>query len=209
MKNHYVLTVGLRGCLPNVCLICEDKESALDSAKSLISVWDIDQDLYDTAIQELTDYDFADLDLEVFGNEYVEIEECDCNQPCQHDESGDLDWCTHCHPHLLFGIVENATPSTVERITKFYNQVHKVDLDLLQDSAMIEHCQQTQPYLDVDPYIAVLTEIRDGEVLHIWGISGRYTGTGTSTIVYDESPCVLIYSAHLYHKQLTNRKQGK
>ncbi len=78
-KTHYIAMAGLHGCLPNCCEVYEDYESAVDSMASL-------HELGKNRKRELKRNGYLELNIHRDGNEYVEIETCDCGNPEEHSE---------------------------------------------------------------------------------------------------------------------------
>ena len=70
MKKQYVAMAGLKGYLPNYSDIFDSKEEAVDA---LLDLHEIDH--CSQVADELTEFGYSDLNLEVNGNEYAEIVE--------------------------------------------------------------------------------------------------------------------------------------
>jgi hypothetical protein len=89
IKRHFIAMSGSHGCLPDSCEVFPEYQSAVDSLAELFG-------LGRTRKARL----FADRTLELvpgigedeFGAEYCEIQECGCDNPGVHSDSGvDLD----------------------------------------------------------------------------------------------------------------------
>lgn len=106
--THYIVTQGDHGYAPNSVNVFSDYESALDYADSEIkfildSEYDngMSDEMIDFTIEsmqaDIRDSGIADFDLSEYDLSYISIEPCDCDQPCNHDESAEsLDYCPHC-----------------------------------------------------------------------------------------------------------------
>ncbi len=70
---------GLHGCMPNYLGWCGDYNSAVDDLSSL-------HELGKHRRAELKKNGFIELNLHKDGNEYAEIEECDCDCPEDHED---------------------------------------------------------------------------------------------------------------------------
>ena len=77
--THFIAMAGLHGCIPNVCGSFDDLESAVDSMASL-------HELGKGRRRELKRDAYLELDLHRDGNEYIEITECDCQDPESHND---------------------------------------------------------------------------------------------------------------------------
>lgn len=77
--THYVAMAGLHGYIPNVCESHDDYASAVDSMASL-------HELGRDRKRSLKRDGYLELNIQRDGNEYIEIEECDCNDADQHND---------------------------------------------------------------------------------------------------------------------------
>ena len=79
-KIHYIAMAGLHGCLPNVSESHDDYALAVESMASL-------HELGKNRTRELKKNGCLELNLHRDGNEYIEIVECNCNDPESHDDN--------------------------------------------------------------------------------------------------------------------------
>ena len=79
-KTHYIGMAGLHGCLPQTCDVYETYQDAVDSLASI-------HELGKTRSAALKKHGYLELNLHRDGNEYCEIEECDCDTPEVHSDS--------------------------------------------------------------------------------------------------------------------------
>ena len=76
---HYIAMAGLCGCLPNVCESHNSREEAVESMSSL-------HELGQKRTASLHKSGYIDLSIHRDGNEYIEISECDCDDPGSHND---------------------------------------------------------------------------------------------------------------------------
>lgn len=83
-NTHWVAIAGLLGgYLPNWCEAFKLKEDAIEGAVDLHEC-----EYGKPRIEEVLREDgYAEIDMKKFGNEYVEIVECACEQPWTHSET--------------------------------------------------------------------------------------------------------------------------
>jgi hypothetical protein len=79
MKAHYIAMAGLRGYLPNYCAA---HDSYADAVEDLAAMHDLGRDRK----RELKRNGCIELNLHRDGNEYAEIEECNCGNLEQHND---------------------------------------------------------------------------------------------------------------------------
>jgi len=79
-KTHYIGMAGLHGCLPQKCEVYESYNDAVESLASI-------HELGKGRTRELKKNGYLELNLHRDGNEYCEIEECDCDTPEIHSDS--------------------------------------------------------------------------------------------------------------------------
>ena len=72
---------GLHGYLPQMCEVYDDHERAVEGLAQI-------HDLGKRRTAELRRNDYLELNLRRDGNEYCEIEECNCETPEIHSDSG-------------------------------------------------------------------------------------------------------------------------
>lgn len=107
MAEHWIVCQGDHGYVPNSVSVFETEKSALDCAQDVISnIMDseidngMDADDIDSAIESIMDdlrtSGIADFNLSEYDLSYISIKPCDCDQPCDHNESGDCEFCPHC-----------------------------------------------------------------------------------------------------------------
>jgi len=70
---------GLHGYLPQFCYSAESIDDCIDIANN------IHDDLFQYQIKDLRKYQYTELNLRKQGNEYIEITQCDCDKPEQHN----------------------------------------------------------------------------------------------------------------------------
>jgi len=75
--THYIAMAGLHGYLPQLVELCETREEAVDA---LAQVHELGRDRR----RALKRNGYLELNLRRDGNEYAEIEECDCADPSIH-----------------------------------------------------------------------------------------------------------------------------
>ena len=78
--THFIIMAGLHGYLPNYCDVCDDHKTAV---QSLAQVHEIGKN----RTRKLSHDNYLELNLERDGNEYAEIQECDCDTPWVHSDS--------------------------------------------------------------------------------------------------------------------------
>jgi len=78
-ETHYIAMAGLHGCMPNCCEAHDDYESAVESMASL-------HELGKNRTRELKRDGYLELNIHRDGNEYIEIETCDCPDPTVHSD---------------------------------------------------------------------------------------------------------------------------
>lgn len=79
MPKHYVAMAGLHGYMPNCCTSCETKGQAAEYLGQI-------HELSANKIRLLRRDMYLELDLATHGNEYCEIQECDCaDADCHND----------------------------------------------------------------------------------------------------------------------------
>ncbi len=76
---HYILMGGLHGCLPQHCTTHDTLADAVEEAVHRY-------ELSKRRQRFLCEDRYLDLNLKYEGNEYLEIEQCDCANPEQHDD---------------------------------------------------------------------------------------------------------------------------
>ena len=80
-KNvHYVGMAGLHGCLPNYCNSYDSYQDAVEDLASL-------HELGKGRKGQLKKNGYLELNLHRDGNEYCEIEECNCEDPECHNDN--------------------------------------------------------------------------------------------------------------------------
>ena len=83
--THYIAMAGLYGYLPQYCQSHESFENAVDDLVELCCYDTDEQDEKD--IREALEFDgFANLEMGKHGNEYAEIQECNCSEPEIHND---------------------------------------------------------------------------------------------------------------------------
>ena len=94
-KKHYIAMAGLHGYLPQYCDVFPEYDMAVDALASLHNLGrdrkralKRDGYLELTLYRDETKFPFIPGD----GNEYCEIEECDCDDPSIHSDSGEYDY---------------------------------------------------------------------------------------------------------------------
>jgi len=80
--THYIATAGLRGYLPNYC---ECYETEADAVQALADLHDLGRDRTRRLKRDL----WLDLNIHRDGNEYAQVEPCECDTPEDHSESGE------------------------------------------------------------------------------------------------------------------------
>ena len=80
MAIHYVGMAGIHGCMPATCDVYDSPESAADSLAFLHNFGKHKR-------RELCQDRYLALNMKRYGNEYVEIMECDCATPEVHSDS--------------------------------------------------------------------------------------------------------------------------
>lgn len=83
-NTHWVATAGLHGCLPNTCEVFQSKKAAVESL-AFIHEFSPNGPL----ARELRRSGSVELNLSKYGNEYAAVEECDCQEPEVHSDSGE------------------------------------------------------------------------------------------------------------------------
>ena len=78
--KHFIGMAGLHGCLPQTCDVYD---SIRDAADSLASIHDLGKRRTAMLRRDL----YLELNLHRDGNEYAEIEECNCGDPSRHSDS--------------------------------------------------------------------------------------------------------------------------
>jgi hypothetical protein len=89
-KKHYVAMSGMHGCLPDHCEVFETLADAVSNLTQLF-------ELGSTRQARLKKNLYLELELSpveknqdvFFGADYCEIQECTCNDPFVHSDSGD------------------------------------------------------------------------------------------------------------------------
>ena len=76
---HYIGMAGLHGYLPNYCGSYESYDAAVGGLAEM-------HDLGERRERALRRDGYLELSLKRDGNEYCEIEECDCDDPARHDD---------------------------------------------------------------------------------------------------------------------------
>ena len=86
LNCHFIGMAGLHGYLPQTCDVYDHYQDAVDSLASL-------HELGKTRTRLLKRDGYIELNLGRDGNEYIEISECDCNEPWIHsDSTTESDW---------------------------------------------------------------------------------------------------------------------
>lgn len=83
-KTHYIAMAGLHGCIPASCEAYPTLDEAVDDLTSL-------HELGRNRKRELKRNLCLELNLQRDGNEYCEIEECNCDEPEIHCDSGEYE----------------------------------------------------------------------------------------------------------------------
>ena len=78
MATHYIGMAGLHGCIPQTCNVYD---SQADATESLASIHELGK----KRAAALRRDGYIELNLGRDGNEYAEIEECDCETPSDHE----------------------------------------------------------------------------------------------------------------------------
>ena len=78
--THYIGMAGLHGYLPNCCETYDTYDDAVDGMADM-------HDLGVRRIRKLRRDGYLELNLGRDGNEYIEITECDCEDPESHSDS--------------------------------------------------------------------------------------------------------------------------
>ena len=78
--THYIAMAGLHGCLPNYCASFETHNDAADSLASVHS-------LGRKRALVLRRDGYLELNLHRDGNEYAEVEACECTQQEDHNDA--------------------------------------------------------------------------------------------------------------------------
>ena len=78
-KVHYIGMAGFHGCLPQTC---ESYDSYEDAVEGLASIHDLGKN----RTAQLKRDGYLELNLHRDGNEYAEIEECNCSTPDAHND---------------------------------------------------------------------------------------------------------------------------
>ena len=82
MKRHYIAMAGLNGYMPQFCEAFPDRNQAVDTLAEI-------HEIGKNRTTKLRKYGYIQLNLRRDGNEYCEIQECTCNDPSVHCESGE------------------------------------------------------------------------------------------------------------------------
>ena len=80
MSKHFIAMAGLHGYLPQSCEVYDTYEDAVESLASL-------HELGKNRTRQLRKEGNLELNLHRDGNEYCEIEECECSTPEIHSDS--------------------------------------------------------------------------------------------------------------------------
>ena len=78
--THYIGMAGLHGYLPNCCETYDTYDDAVEGMADM-------HDLGVRRTRELRRDGYLELNLDRDGNEYIEITECDCEDPESHSDS--------------------------------------------------------------------------------------------------------------------------
>ena len=81
MATHYIGMAGLHGYLPSTCEVFDSQAAAAESLAAT-------HDLGKRRAAALKRDGYLELNLRRDGNEYCEIEPCDCATPEVHSDSG-------------------------------------------------------------------------------------------------------------------------
>ena len=78
-KKHFIAMAGICGCLPNFCESYKTKKGAVETLAAI-------HELSKRATRELSRDCYLSLDIHKHGNEYAEIQECNCDSPEDHND---------------------------------------------------------------------------------------------------------------------------
>lgn len=78
-KTHYILMGGLHGCIPSHCQAHTCLANAVDEA---VLIYELGKGRARTLYRDL----YLELNPARDGNDYVEIVECNCDEPWVHSE---------------------------------------------------------------------------------------------------------------------------
>jgi hypothetical protein len=88
--RHWIGMAGLRGYMPNYCDVWQTKEDAIEGLLFIHDDALIGPPRVKTALRR---FEFVEIDLHKWGNEYLEIMPCNCDEPWVHSEDGEkADW---------------------------------------------------------------------------------------------------------------------
>lgn len=77
--KHFIAMGGLHGCLPSHCEVYDNYE---DAVSGLTDIYELGK----RRAELLRKNGGLELNMRRDGNQYVEITECDCDEPWIHDE---------------------------------------------------------------------------------------------------------------------------
>lgn len=161
MTKHYIVQSGDHGYVPNSSATFESEESALDYANDEIRYGmdcEYDNGMTDNAIdskiesmqQDLRDYGIADYDLSDYDLSYISIVLCDCDKPCQHNDSGEpCEFCPHCQRESFESTLYwqwRITGESVDRMLSEMLVAHELNVkpnQWLKDSLFNAQCELT------------------------------------------------------------------
>lgn len=86
MSKHYVGTAGLIGCLPNLVMADTNRNILIDS---MVDAHMGSEGQLPRVKTQLRQDWYVEIDLHEFGNEYIEVGECDCGDIRNHFDEYD------------------------------------------------------------------------------------------------------------------------
>lgn len=95
--KHFIAMAGLHGYLPNTCDVYDTYSAACESMIQLHDLqWkrvDPETHHFLPGAKTLRQNGYLELNLDVDGNEYCEVTECDCDEPWIHsDSTSETEW---------------------------------------------------------------------------------------------------------------------